>query len=155
MIINNKLMHAYEQAARAPETPFWIQLASGLGLAGLKLIPSRFLSTVGPILKSIWSDDEVPEDPYFQAGFILESNHCRGESHEIWQSDLGDKYKGQWVIPIDEIVAMAHNDPHACDFIHIQRLLFKGTEAELAIAINKIAILTSHHRKRNEDYHPC
>ena len=144
-----EMIDGYNQAATAPKTPYWVQLAAGLSMAGLKVMPSRLIPKMGRVLRKISSMDEVHEDDlkvfYAEAEFILEENHCRSEPHEMWQGELGDTYKNDyWVVPVDEIVSITYKDKYACDFVSIQRLLFAGTERDLEDAIDT---LTAHLKK--------
>lgn len=143
--MSEELSKAYEQAAATPVVPYWVQLVSGLAMAGLKVMPSHLIAKAGRRLSAI-ADSYISamgyeQDFYAKAGFILVENHCRSESHEEWQSGLGDKHKGKWVIPVDEILAIDCDDPQACDYVSIQRLLFEGTEEELTKAIDGLGTM--------------
>ena len=138
------LVKDYEQAEAVSYVPYWIQLVGSLAMSGLKIMPSRLVPKAGKNLRKVWAEEYISvgygseRDFYGEIGFVFVENHCRSHAHELWQSDLGGKNKGAWVIPIDEIIAITHDDPHACDYISVQRLLFEGTEGELEAAIDKI-----------------
>jgi len=138
-----EMIDGYNQAAATPMVPYWVQLAAGLAMAGLKVMPSRLIPKMG----KVWG--KIAEAGLYGDGlsnllteveFTLEENHARSQSHDRWQEELGETYKNDyWVVPVDEIISVTYKDKYACDFVHITRLLFAGTERDLEDAVDTLA----------------
>lgn len=136
---------AMEAALPAPKVPQFAGLVLGLTSAGAKIVPPDLWDGLAEALK----EEEVLSERADMDGekigqFTAHTNHDRTENHEIWQphfvSLLQEKAgrKTIWIVPVDELVCMAHGDEYACEFIRITRLSFVGTEREMRAAVKEL-----------------
>lgn len=120
----------FVNAVGVPTIPWELTLVAGLSNAGFKVVPTSWWMQLGR--KPIHRLFSLKLHNFNKIGWSCHINSIRQERHESWQYDLAEKYHGAWVIPCEELVCFAKDDPHALDLVDITRLIYTGTDVNSA-----------------------